>query len=117
MKPLYVMSIGERIALTVVIVLVILFGLAFIGWIGGKWDEAPAAEALYSGVPLDAKLLELDKRGLDEAYHQHVLLLFSVWLKDQAGDPSRFNNGMRTARRAYQTAAERIAAREQQLAK
>ena len=40
MKSLYDMSIGERIALTVVIVLVILFAFAFIGWIGGSWDEA-----------------------------------------------------------------------------
>ena len=42
MKSLHDMSTGERIALTVVIVLVILFALAFIGWISGGWDEAPA---------------------------------------------------------------------------
>lgn len=72
---------------------------------------------LYAGVPLDATLLPLDRRALDEAYHAHLLLLFSVWLKDQAGDPTRFNNGMRTARRAYHEALQKIEARQEQLEK
>ena len=74
-----------------------------------------AVTELYSGVAFDSKLLELDRIALDEAYHQHLLLLFSVWLKDQAGDPTRFNNGIRIARRAYHQAAEQIDKREKQL--
>ena len=40
------LSLGERIVLTVVIVLVILFAFALMGWITGRWDEAPAAAML-----------------------------------------------------------------------
>ena len=74
-----------------------------------------AVTELYSGVAHDGKLLELDRKALDEAYNAHLLLLFSVWLKDQAGDPTRFNNGIRIARRAYHQAAEQIEKREKQL--
>ena len=42
MKPLSQMTTSERIVITFVIVLVILFVLAFIGWISGGWDEADA---------------------------------------------------------------------------
>ena len=117
MKSLYDMSIGERISLTVVIVLIIIFAFAFIGWISGSWDEVPAAEhmSIYQGIPLDAKLLALDKRALDEAYHNHLVLLFSVWVKDQAGDSGRIRNGLRIARRAYHEVATEIERREKQL--
>ena len=133
MKSLYDMTIGERIALTVVIVLVIIFMLALAGWMTGGWDEystnAPlfelessssrraqlrAQEPLYpDDLPIDGRLLALDKRALDEAYHEQILLLFSVWLKQQAGDSTNFNNGLRIARRAYKEAADRIQTREQ----
>ena len=41
MKLLHDMSIGERIALTVIIVLVIVFMFALAGWITGGWDQLP----------------------------------------------------------------------------
>ena len=75
---------------------------------------APPTQLLdiYTGVPLDEHLLQLDKEALDDAYSAHLLLLFSVWLKDQAEDPTRINNGLRIARRAYGHAAEQISKRE-----
>ena len=39
MKPLGDMTISQRIGLTVVIVLVLIFILAFIGWISGSWEQ------------------------------------------------------------------------------
>jgi len=38
MKPLNQQTLGQRIALTMVIVVVILFALAFIGWVTGGWE-------------------------------------------------------------------------------
>ena len=76
-------------------------------------SAAPAKE-LYENIPLDATLLELDKRALNEAYHGQLILLWSVWLKDGAGDPSRFQNGLKIARRAYHTAVEQIEKRERE---
>ena len=135
MKLLEEMSIGERIALTIVIVLVILFAMALAGWLTGGWDQVSSEdgplfevqsdtykkytltqEPLYpDDIPLDGKLLALDKRALDEAYHQQLLLLWSVFLKEGGKDSSRMNNGLRIARSAYAVAQERIEAREKEL--
>ena len=122
MKPLEDMSIGHRITLTVVIVLIILFAMAFAGWISGRWDEAPAQAItqtkppqMYQGIPFDAHLLLLDRRSLEEAYHQQLIFLFTVCLKDGCKDPTYFQNGLRNARRFYGEAARQIATREKEL--
>jgi hypothetical protein len=114
MKLLEDMTIWQRIALTLVIVLVILFALALIGWSSGRWDEAPAQEQLYQGVPIDQHLLAIDKRALDDAYRDHLKLLWSVWLKDDVKVTQRINNGLRISRHAYAVAAEQIERRERE---
>jgi hypothetical protein len=70
---------------------------------------------LYEGVPFDAHLLALDRRALDEAYHTQLLLLFSIWLRQQAVDAKQITNGLQIARRAYNQAAGQIAKREDAL--
>ena len=121
MKRLQDMSIGNRIALTFAIVIIILFVLALIGFLGGRWEDASAAPApaLYSDIPLDSvygpKLLALDKDALDDAYRGHAIRLWNVWLTDGAKEAHRITNGLRIARGAYHQAAEQIAKREQQL--
>ena len=70
---------------------------------------------LYQGIPLDAHLLRLDRRALDEAYHTQVIFLFTVCLKDGCKDSQYFSNGMRNARRFYAQAASQIAEREKEL--
>jgi hypothetical protein len=115
------MTVGQRIAVTFVIVLVILFALALFGFFTGSWDEAPAAPQaspdLYGGVPLDSTLLKLDRRALDEAYHQQLLKLWGVWLVEGAKDDKHFRNGLGNARRAYGLALQAINKREQELPK
>jgi hypothetical protein len=120
MKPLEDMTVGHRIVLTFIVVLVILFVLAIVGFMSGRWDEAPAAPQgtdLYGDTPIDATLLKLDRRALDEAYHAQLLKLWGVWLADGARDPKHFKNGLGNARRAYGLALEAITKREQDLAK
>lgn len=117
MRRLQDMSIGHRIALTLVIVLVILFALALFGYLSGRWDDAQAqatVPGLYDGVPTDATLLQLDRQALDEAYHAHLIKLWGVWLADGARDARRISNGLHIARQAYGQAAAQIAKREQQ---
>jgi len=75
----------------------------------------PAPNA-YQGLPLDATLLRLDKRALDEAYHMQILKLFGVWLASGAPtEAENFIKGLRIARRAYAQAATQITKRESQL--
>jgi hypothetical protein len=123
MPPLESLSIWKRLVLALVVVAVIvliLFGLILFGLIL-TLDEAPGQSAppsavMYQGVPLDASLLRLDKRALDEAYHNQMLKLFGVWLASGAPDEAtNFINGLRIARRAYTQAASQIARRETEL--
>jgi hypothetical protein len=120
MRRLEDMSLDHRVALTTVIVLVILFALALFGYLTGGWDRAEGQTTgepiLYQGIPIDAMLLRLDKRALDEAYHSQLLKLFSVWLSQQAPvDAAGIQNGLRIARRAYNQAAQQISQREKQI--
>jgi hypothetical protein len=71
---------------------------------------------LYENIPFDAGLLGLDRRALDEAYHEQLLKLFGVWLSSGAPeDAKNFKNGLRIARRAYGQARDQIRKREAQL--
>lgn len=97
------------------ITLVIAIILAIILLSVAREDSSTGETVLYAGVPLDEHLLPLDKRALTEAYHDHLKLLWSVWLKDGAHDATRISNGLRIARRAYHEAAQQIEKREQQL--
>jgi hypothetical protein len=103
------------------VVLAVLLILAAVGFLSGRWYIEPSAAApqaqvdLYGDVPLDAILLPIDRRALDEAYHGHLVKLWNVWLADGAKEATRFRNGLRIARGAYHQATEAIAKREQEL--
>lgn len=110
------MNVGHRIMLTFAIVVAMLFALALCGYEGGRWEvaSAPSTE-LYEGLPLDKKLLELDKVALDDAYHAHTLRLWSVLMSDGGRFTDNFKKGMRLSRETYQAASKEIAKREQLL--
>jgi hypothetical protein len=108
------LSVGYRIIITFCIVLAILFSLALIGYLTGGWDQAQGE--IVASTKYDARMIELDKVALDSAYHQQILLLFSVWLKDGAGqDAARIRNGLQIARRAYVQAATQLEERERKV--
>jgi len=117
MKPLDQQTIGQRIALTLVLVLAILFMLAFIGWISGGWDEAPAATTTLP--PIDAKyedqFIALDRKAIEEAYYEQIKHLFQVWAKDETSQPQRAVVGAKQARRMFISSMDAIANRERQL--
>ena len=110
MKPLEDYSIGHRIAISFIIVVVVLLLLALIGWLSGGWEEVKAQEALSSRF--DGDLIELDKEAVKQAYHDQVVHLFAIWMKDETGQPGRMTVGVRQARRAYIEAMTKIEERE-----
>src|SRR5262245_26357281 len=103
------MTIGQRVMLTLVIMLVILFALAIAGWTLGRWEAAAQqGEQLYGDTPLDAVLIRLDKRALDTAYEQRIIKLWEVWISPSTRDATSFTNGLRIARQRYSEAAAAI---------
>ena len=80
----------------------------------GEAEQAPTQ--LYDGIPLDAGLLHLDKRALDESYHDQIKKLFGVWLSQGAPqDAANMRRGLVIARRAYGQARAQIEQREKEL--
>jgi 5-bromo-4-chloroindolyl phosphate hydrolysis protein len=75
-------------------------------------DKVESEEQLYQGIQLDEHFLRLDKDALEQAYKDHVRLLFSVWLKDDISVVHRINEGLRRGRRAYTDAATKLIERE-----
>jgi hypothetical protein len=116
MKPLEDLSLGYRIVLTAVIVIVILLLLAAFGWWTGRWDEAGAAPE----EPIDrdeAHMLALDREALDQAYKDHIKLVFGVWMKapTDSDSPRRAGAGAHNARQGYRISRDKIEQRERQL--
>jgi hypothetical protein len=111
-KLLNEFTIGQRIILTMVIVLVILFALAAFGYFIGGWDEAQGEPLLPS--KFDKELIALDKEAIKQAYHDQVVRLFAVWMKDEHDQPRRALVGINQARRAYIESMTALEKREQQ---
>jgi hypothetical protein len=112
------LTFAQRFLLTLIIVFVLLFAMAAFGFFTGGWDKADAEAAepqLYGDTPLDAVLIRLDKRALDEAYHQRVIRLWETWLSPTTRDAVAFTNGLRIARQRYGEAATAISRRERQV--
>jgi hypothetical protein len=117
-------TLSRRIVITFVIVLAILFLLAAIGYLLGRWDDASAKEPEFKyalqSVPVEKDeehILALDREALDIAYKDHIKLVFGVWMKDpnDPNAPSRAGNGARNARKGYVISREKIEERERRL--
>jgi len=110
------LTLGKRVVVAMAIIVCVLLALfIFTRLLDGAGAEGQGDPQLYEGVPLDAMLLRLDKRALDEAYHSHLIKLFSVWLAEGARDATHFTNGLRIARKSYYVAAGQIAKRDAEL--
>jgi hypothetical protein len=114
MIPLEDRSIGYRIVVTVIIVLVIVFILALIGYLGGRWEvEAQGAPVVPSKY--DDQIDELERQALGEAFKKHIAQLYSVWVTDnyQPRFPPKAIVGARNARDAYIRSMDAIEKRTQ----
>src|SRR5215831_19484177 len=116
LSPLEDVSIGRRVGLSVAVVFIAVLGLATLDYFeDGAAAQQQAELALYEDIPLDATLLHLDKTALNDAYHDYVVLIMSVYLKGNLADDERAKAGFKKARAAYNIVASQIAKREQEL--
>jgi uncharacterized protein YneF (UPF0154 family) len=117
MRSLENISIGNRIALTVAIIVIIVILLACVGYLSGRWEaEAQTQRLLPSSPPLiskyESRLLELDREAADQAYRDQIMHLFQTWMKDEREQPVRALVGARQARSAYERVMNAIEERE-----
>lgn len=100
MRDLERMTFGERFVLTLVIVLVLLFALALVGYLTGGWEAQAESEPPPSKY--DERLIALDREAVEGAYKAHIQNLYQVWMK--AGDEhaaQRAATGARKGRKAF----------------
>jgi hypothetical protein len=112
MKRLEDISIGNRIALTVAIVVIVIILLACVGYLGGRWEAE--AEVVVMPSKYDDQIDELERQALGEAFKKHIMQLYSVWVTDnyQPRFPPKAVVGARNARDAYIRGMDAIEKRE-----
>jgi hypothetical protein len=119
MQKLEDLSIGHRIAITVIIVLMILLAFALYGYLTDSWDVEAAqtqhTEPTWVPSKWDDHIDELERQALDEAFKKHIMQLFSVWVTDnyQPRIPPRALTGARNARDAYIRSMEAVEKRKE----
>jgi hypothetical protein len=103
----------QRFLITLIIVIIILFVLAALGYFTGNWDEDETARPGYGlasaetrpELCMDSETKErvrsLMLTALDEALKTKIEDLFSVWLRDATDQPRRAQRGMQGALLAY----------------
>jgi len=63
----------------------------------------------------DTKMIELDRKALDEAYINKIKQLFDVWVREGLSSPEGPAKGHAQAQRAYIASQEMLEKREQLL--
>jgi hypothetical protein len=106
------LPLRHRIALTFIIVLIVLFVLAVIGYLTGRWEVE--AQPLVPSK-WDDQIDALERQALGDAFKKHIGQLYSVWVTDnyQPRIPPKALIGARNARDAYIRSMEAIEKREQ----
>ena len=123
MKRLEDLSIGQRTMLMLAIMLMIIFAIAFIGWINGGWYMTSedylvaSADEPLTASKYDDRIIELDHQAADNAYRDQIEHLFAIWMKDETGQPERAHRGATQARKAYINVKKAIEKRESDLRK
>jgi hypothetical protein len=114
MKRLEDMSLGQRAMLTVAICIIILLALALFGYLSGGWDEAGAQGAPVAPSKYDDRIGELETQAIEEAFKQHIMKLYSIWVTDnyQPKFPPKAIVGARNARDAFIRSMDAIERRE-----
>jgi len=101
MRKLEDFPLGHRIAITVVIVLVILFALALLGYLSGRWEAEAKVQVDCMDPTERERIRDLVLKGIDDGLQGQIQLLFEVWVKDLSDQPRRAMVGTNNAVNAH----------------
>jgi hypothetical protein len=116
LPPLEDLSIGQRVILTIVAVVVVVLLLACIGYLSGRWEEAAAQERpAYQLSKFEPRLLVLERQAVEDAFVKKITSLWTVWMSDERGQPGRAIAGATQARKAFIASMEELDRRQENL--
>jgi hypothetical protein len=101
MKQLEDISIGNRIAITVIIVLAVLFVLALIGYLSGRWEAEAKVQVDCMDPTERERIRDLVLNGIDKGLEEQIRHLFETWMKDLSDQPRRAMVGTNNAVNAH----------------
>lgn len=104
-------SLTPRATLTILLLTAFLGGMAaYIISVVRHADPAPSRQvALCSDEPgINNQINEIAFKALDDALRQQIQNLFTVWMKDDAGQPARAAVGVKQSALAYIHARQAI---------
>jgi hypothetical protein len=98
----------NQAAVSVVVLAIILIFMA-------AGDQSLPPPPPYVVTKYEAKLLELERAAIDDAFRAKITQLWTVWMSDDRGQPARAVNGATQARKAYIASMTEIDRREENL--
>jgi hypothetical protein len=101
MTPLEDMSIGNRIALTVAIVVIIIILLACVGYLSGRWEAEAKVQVDCMDPTERERIRDLVLKGIDDGLQEQIRHLFETWMKDLSDQPRRAMVGTNNAVNAH----------------
>ena len=76
-------------------------------------EPAPSGVPPLPGTQWDDRLIMLEEVAIEEAFKQQIIHIFSVWMKDDTGQPARAVTGAKQAERAFIGSMEALERRRQ----
>ena len=109
------MHLSTREGLKVVGVMCVIAAIiGFFLWLA-TWPVCCAeAQSVYQVSKYEGRLLELERAGIDDAFKQKITQLWTTWVLDVRGQPSRAVAGATQARQAYIASMQEIERREEE---
>lgn len=92
-----------------------LLGTFFVAYTAASQGAAPLYPPAVPPSQHDARLIALDAEAIEAAYREHVQRMYSGWMKDETGQPTRALTGVRQAQRAYIASMDAIKRRQEEL--
>jgi hypothetical protein len=84
------------------VLLIVCIAAAVIAFLIGYLTSSPAQERPpYIVSKFEPRLLELERKAIDEAFEKKITSLWTVWMSDDNGQPARAIRGAAQARKAY----------------
>src|SRR5262245_2450009 len=126
MRPPEQQTLGNRIATTFIIVVVVILAIGLLGWCSGGWevgmDEGYRIASADEGVQIskyDELIFKLDREAAGNAYREQIEHLFQTWMKSpgDAAAPQRAGVGAHNARKAFIAVMDAIEKREKEIQK
>lgn len=90
-----------------------LLGIFFVAFVAA--GQPATIPPRLPSTPYDERIVALDKEAIEAAYREHVQRMYSGWMKDEAGQPTRALTGVRQAQRAYIASMDAIKRRQEEL--